>query len=242
LIYISATTTFKMPLEVHLCEERDIPEFQRIQVAAFNSGGHAMTSLFKPSPLPADYTEKSINKHLKSFREERDVTYVKVIDTALGGKMIACAKWRINEKERSEEQVHKTLPFPGPDEESRPAAQDFMKYLARVRWEYMGTKPFYCTLHEHITVHLTVLIATVLHILVTDPEHHRRGAGAMLIRWGTAQADKAQLPAFLEATQVGRPLYAREGFEPRHDEEFDLSKYGSQGTDVSTVMIREPLR
>jgi hypothetical protein len=62
----------------------------------------------------------------------------------------------------------------------------------------------------------------------------------MLIRWGTEQADKAQLPAFLESTLVGRPLYAREGFEIRYEEVFDLTKYGLQGTDSSTVMIREP--
>jgi hypothetical protein len=135
-----------MVLQVLPCEESDIPDFQRIQVAAFSSGG--MTTLLKPSPLPAEYTEKSINKHLKSFREEQDVHYLKVIDTELGGKMIAGAKWRINEKPRSEEQVRKTLPQPGKDEEGRPAAQDFFNYLARVRWEYMGAKPFYCTLFE----------------------------------------------------------------------------------------------
>jgi hypothetical protein len=63
----------------------------------------------------------------------------------------------------------------------------------------------------------------------------------MLIRWGTEQADKAQLPAFLEATMAGRLLYAREGFEPQHEEVFDLAKYGLQGTDVSTIMIRQPV-
>jgi GNAT superfamily N-acetyltransferase len=239
---VLSTSTANMPLEIHPCDERDLAEFQRIQVAAFYSGGQAMTTLLKPSPLPADYTEKSINKHLKSFREDLDVTYLKVVDTDLGGKMIAGAKWRINEKERSEEQVRKTLPVPGADEEGRPAAQDFFRYLARVRWEYMGTKPFCCRLREQTLGQIHVLKSTVLHILVTDPEHHRRGAGAMLVRWGTARADKAQLPAFLEATQVGRPLYAREGFESKHEEVFDLSKYGLQGTDVSTVMIREPLR
>jgi hypothetical protein len=62
----------------------------------------------------------------------------------------------------------------------------------------------------------------------------------MLIRWGTEKADAAKLPSFLEATPVGVPLYKREGFEVRHEEVFDLSKYGLQGTDTSTVMIREP--
>jgi predicted N-acetyltransferase YhbS len=69
------------------------------------------------------------------------------------------------------------------------------------------------------------LTAIVLHMLVTDPEHHRRGAGAMLLKWGTEQADKSQLPCFLEASVVGRPLYARFGFEPRLEEAFDMSKY-----------------
>jgi GNAT superfamily N-acetyltransferase len=80
-----------------------------------------------------------------------------------------------------------------------------------------------------------------LHVLVTDPEHDRRGAGTMLINWGTEKADNAQLPCYLEATTIGRPLYARCLFQPRHEEAFDLRNYGSQGIDVSTIMIREPL-
>jgi hypothetical protein len=63
----------------------------------------------------------------------------------------------------------------------------------------------------------------------------------MLIRWGTDKADEAQLPSYLEATIIGRPLYAKMGFEPKHVETWDLAKYGIQGTDVSTIMIRNPL-
>lgn len=131
-----------MVLQLLPLTESDIHTFQRIQVSAFSTGG--MTTLLKPSPLLAEWTEKSIAKHLKSFREEDDVHYLKVIDTELGGRMIAGAKWRINEQPRFEEQVRRTLPVPGKDEEGRPAAQDFYRYLARVRWKYMGAKPFYC--------------------------------------------------------------------------------------------------
>jgi len=63
--------------------------------------------------------------------------------------MIACAKWRINKHERTEEQLKGQLPQPGPDEEGRPAAQDFMKYLSSVRMKYMGTKPFACPPSYH---------------------------------------------------------------------------------------------
>jgi predicted N-acetyltransferase YhbS len=77
---------------------------------------------------------------------------------------------------------------------------------------------------------------------VTDPQHHRRGAGSMLIKWGTSQADIAQLPCFLESSVMGRPLYASHGYTPRHEEVFDLSKYGGEGEDMNTVMIRDPVQ
>jgi hypothetical protein len=131
-----------MPFEIRPVEECDFAEFVRIQLAAFSAGG--MTTLIKPSPLPSDYNETSVEKHLKSWRGERDVHYLKVVDTDLGGKMIACAKWRINQKERTQEEVEKTLPVPGKEEEGRPAAQDFYWFLNRVRRQFMGTLPFFC--------------------------------------------------------------------------------------------------
>lgn len=132
-----------MPLELHVIEnESDLAEFTRIQTAAFSTGG--MTAyMVDPNPTAADL-QKSVGKHIKSWREESDVTYLKVIDTDLDGKMIAGAKWRINEKERTQEQIQGMLPVPGADEASKPAMQDFMNYLARVRLEYMGTKPYCC--------------------------------------------------------------------------------------------------
>jgi hypothetical protein len=34
----------------------------------------------------------------------------------------------------------------------------------------------------------------------------------MLLEWGTKQADRARLPAFLESSPMGKPLYERMGF------------------------------
>ncbi|PSN65530.1 hypothetical protein BS50DRAFT_497461 [Corynespora cassiicola Philippines] len=211
-----------MPLELHLMEEPDFPDFVRIQLAAFSTG---IISALMPQPLSPERRQKTIDKHVTSFREEKDVTYLKVIDTDLGGKLIAAAKWRINEKERTEEEIQPMLPVPGKDEEDNLVAQDFMRYLHRMRSTYMGTKPF-----------------SFLHILITDPEHQKRGAGRMLLRWGAQKADKAQLPSFLEASDAGRPLYESEGFKPVHEEIFDGSKYGLEGTERNTAMIRDPAR
>ena len=78
-------------------------------------------------------------------------------------------------------------------------------------------------------------------MLITDPAHHRRGAGALLVKWGTEQADTHNLPSFLEASEAGKPLYARLGFVAVHEEVFDLAKWGLEGKDTNTLMIRQPV-
>ena len=137
-----------MPLELHHCTESDLTPFAYIFKDAFSSGEPGMMHLLSANSLSPDYMQKSINKHVQSFREEKDVTYLKIIDTDRGGKMIAGAKWRINKKERTEEQIQSMLPVPGADEEGRQGVQDFMWFLNRVRREYMGTRPFYCELED----------------------------------------------------------------------------------------------
>ncbi|KAF2013610.1 hypothetical protein BU24DRAFT_424608 [Aaosphaeria arxii CBS 175.79] len=209
-----------MPLEIHpMTSEADFADFARIQLAAFKSG---IAFKLVPRPIADDYVPKNAAKHKKSVEDEPDLRFIKVVDTDLGGKMIAGAKWRINEKERTEEQIQIQLPNPEKDA-AGPAAKEFLEYLRTVRLKYMGTKPFY-----------------FLHILATDPDHERRGAGALLIKWGTEQADKAKLPSFLEASREGKPLYQRQGFQPVFEQTFNLEAHGGVGTDQNTAMIREP--
>jgi len=84
----------------------------------------------------------------------------------------------------------------------------------------------------------------------------------MLLDWGTRQADRARLPAFLESSPMGKPLYERMGFQAKEGKSrqinclrdchwlcvfgiavvtWDLTHYGLEGTDYSTVMLREPI-
>jgi hypothetical protein len=60
----------------------------------------------------------------------------------------------------------------------------------------------------------------------------------MLIDWGLKQADAAGLPTYLEASLMGLPLYERWGFEPRKKTVFELHRYGGEGVEVNTAMIR----
>jgi GNAT superfamily N-acetyltransferase len=49
-------------------------------------------------------------------------------------------------------------------------------------------------------------------MLSTHPEHQRRGAGSMLVKWGTDIADNLGLKAFVQASRLGKHLYESHGF------------------------------
>lgn len=52
----------------------------------------------------------------------------------------------------------------------------------------------------------------VIEMLSTHPDHQRRGAGAMLMKWGCDIADSLGLSAFVQATHEGQHLYGKFGF------------------------------
>lgn len=54
----------------------------------------------------------------------------------------------------------------------------------------------------------------------------------MLVAWGCEQADKDRVPAYVDASRDGHPLYARYGFEDR-----TIDEHRAEGI---TSMVREP--
>lgn len=53
----------------------------------------------------------------------------------------------------------------------------------------------------------------LLELLVTDVKYRRRGAATLLIKWGTDSADKEGICCRVEASPMGKPVYAACGFE-----------------------------
>lgn len=84
---------------------------------------------------------------------------------------------------------------------------------------------------------LTRLIQ-VLALLVTSSEHRCKGAGSLLLQWGIEKAEEMGLPCYLQASEEGRRLYEKYGFEAIDAKEFDLSEYGLEGVEMMTEMIR----
>ena len=82
----------------------------------------------------------------------------------------------------------------------------------------------------------------MLNLLGTHPKHERRGAAAMLMKWGFDKADKDHKRCYVEASSVGYPLYKRCGFEDVGEIVVDLDKYCDKGFGVHrwVAMLREP--
>lgn len=51
------------------------------------------------------------------------------------------------------------------------------------------------------------------HVVAVKPGHQRKGAGALLTRWGLDLAEQLQLPVYLESSPQARRLYQKLGFE-----------------------------
>ncbi|KAF4544268.1 putative gnat family protein [Lasiodiplodia theobromae] len=215
-----------MPLEIRRLEEADVPQFVDITTAALYSSGMGR-ALHDDPPHPVHLEQRK--EKLRKALSKPNTHHLKVVDTDNNDEIIAGAIWSFFDNGRSDEELKELeQPFE-PIEEERErfgAAQKafFGGYLHRVRRQ-LGKTPHY-----------------FLNLLVTHPNHHRRGAGGMLVRWGTQQADKVGLICFLEASEAGRPLYKRHGFEDQETVVFDFSKYGLSGTDTNTTMIRQPVK
>lgn len=57
-------------------------------------------------------------------------------------------------------------------------------------------------------------LEAVLALLCCHPDWERRGAGTALTQWGVDKAKEMGLPAYVEASVPGQPVYERVGFKP----------------------------
>ncbi|KAK0913308.1 hypothetical protein LTR02_002353 [Friedmanniomyces endolithicus] len=140
-------------------------------------------------------------------------------------KIFGVADWEFYPKYRSKEEREKSNAESEkdglPPKINETMMKDFIGQLGEAKEEQLGGQPF-----------------VYLHILATHPKHHRRGVGAMHLRWGFEQAETLGLPVYLESSPMGRPLYARNGFETKGWLPFDARKYGSEKELPHALMLR----
>ncbi|KAL8952507.1 MAG: hypothetical protein Q9222_001575 [Ikaeria aurantiellina] len=150
-----------------------------------------------------------------------NTTFLKVTDTNTG-EMIAQAKWNIYDGEVPKKAELGGDFWAGQDE------KEYAQYLFR---EYLGPRR---SAIEACGGHLVSL-----DILTVDPKHQKRGAGRMLVEWGTAVADKMGVVAVVEASKYAIPLYQSAGFEIGHHHVIDLpDRWVGRDKQTFTWMVR----
>lgn len=144
-------------------------------------------------------------------------------------KVVGIAIWVLQPVARTQEQYDKEAAEQGPTTHA-PSANGALldamdAAMTASKKKYLGLEPY-----------------LYLRILAIDPAYQRRGVGSLLLDQGMAIADRCGIQSYLEATTVGRPLYARYGYEERDYLDFDVVKYAPTAKDNPPhrfmVMIR----
>lgn len=77
--------------------------------------------------------------------------------------------------------------------------------------------------------------------MVTRESQRGRGAAGMLISWGVRQAEAAGVPAYLEASVLGKPAYTKYGFQQVGEAiHCSLRPYGADVVFVLAHMAKLP--
>lgn len=201
-------------LQVSLVTPDEAEQYMRIRHEVFRS---TVNNILYSRGEPSQKTLDRVTDNIVDGIVNKGVIYLKCVDISTG-KMIAGARWRHikpkdeNAFERSWEEVEEGFEVPEPYDESDPELfRSLYTLFNETKRELLGQRPYYS-----------------LDTLVTLPQHERRGAGSMLVRWGCELADKAGVEAYVEASLMGAPMYARHGFVAARELELDLVSYGGK--------------
>ncbi|KAF2261927.1 hypothetical protein CC78DRAFT_336922 [Lojkania enalia] len=235
--------------------EEDTLSWTRVRAQAYRG---PTNDLVHTGPI----SEESIMKVAEDRRREigRPNTWQwKIVDTELspsdgdpednGGKTIAVAVWSAHNipplesenmngarvgnsdsvdqptsdpTERAEPKEDNAPPFIPPEVKIE-VLQGLFNPIRAAKEEIMGTKPY-----------------MMLNALATLWEHHKRGAGSMLIQWGVDKADELGVEAYLDGTTIGKSLYEKHGFEVAKEVVFDRTEFGGEGQESHWCMVRKP--
>ncbi|KAF2631382.1 acyl-CoA N-acyltransferase [Macroventuria anomochaeta] len=214
-------------LQVSLLKPEEAEQYMHIRHEVFRP---SVNNILYSRGEPSQETLARVTEEIRDGVVNKGILYLKCVDTTTG-EIIAGARWRCvmpkeeGASERTWEEVDEGFERSEPYDESDPklfhALHDLFSENKRA---ILGTRSHY-----------------VLDTLVTLANHERRGAGSMLVRWGTERADEAGVEAYLEASPMGAPMYARHGFEPVKKVALDLRKY--EGKEIMEfILMKRPAK
>jgi len=185
-----------MGLTLHeIVSSEEFPATVDCERESFGTPFNAFDILYTPQGLDPTATRDAVIKNQWDSHTNNSVSHwLKVVDSETG-IVVGAAQWYVHEKD----------PFAGPEDHRVDAIWwpegDQRKLVNMLFEQFLGPR--------ELTMRRPCLL---LQICCVRPEYRRRGIGNTLVEWGTKKADEMRVEAFVEATEDGRPLYARHGF------------------------------
>lgn len=222
---------------------RDVGPYERIMNRAF---ADSLYNMYYPGGKTAAddaWNHDMLLKHMT--RDANYMTYLCVIDTTstppeedlahmspedaasarAEGRMAGHSAWKIHPRDRTQAELD-AIKAASADDGYPPTAHralldDFYAALGDAKARLIGTR-------AHV----------LLHMLATDPHYHRQGIGSMQLRWGVEETDRLGVMSYLEASDDGKALYERYGYQSVEKLNFDCRKHVDVEEVPHMIMIR----
>lgn len=220
-----------MPFDILPQTSDDVPEAFRAARVAFTRFNRM---LFNPYPLSPESMDLLSQSRVESFNKTPQAKSFKAVDRE-SGALIGAARWSIHPGEEiidktAEEESRGNLEAFRVPEFREDLASAFYKEMLEGKREIIGIKG------EDGRV-LKLKPRVDLESLFAHPDHQGKGVGKALLQRCIQDAEELGLAVFLEATQEGLPLYAKNGFESVRTNIFDAKEFGVEGTHQYTVHL-----
>ncbi|KAF2665364.1 acyl-CoA N-acyltransferase [Microthyrium microscopicum] len=198
--------------------EEDLLEFARIHLAEGNR-----QRAYEWNAAPSEASIRNIAKGNVSRLSNPAVRMMKAVDTEAGNKVVGAAIWLFPvSAELASQAPVATVSLVGIPEQNHEAKAELIKMIEAGRKEIMGTR-------EHV----------YLASIAVRPDAQRQGIGKKLTEWGIDEAQRLELPIYLDATPQGKGLYEKFQFELIEEVAFDPTKYGGTEPVLCSRMLKE---
>ncbi len=201
-----------------------------------NSDLSKILQLGSPSP---EMFEKRIQAIIDMRKDDSAVIYKQVFNDD-AGTMIGFAKWILLDTPEASAKFYRPVPNFGTGKNAE-ACTFFFTTLSDRQKHLMSGRPYLCKCRNIASSPRVAHSDIVLHYLHTDPDFQRRGAGAMLVKWGFEKADELGLPIYLESTTSAHQFYKNLGFKDIEMYKLDLGKFDGP-VHEQPMMMREPVK
>lgn len=230
----SICSTTAMPITILPLEEKDIPTFISIELAAF--APHPRIPMLWPQGYTPDLHAYMQARKNSSFSSP-NTRMIKAVDTSTN-EILGVSHYTLAldpEENRKKEPMKQDEPPPN----DWPQDGNWeMKRWFDINSHYLPVESFPWQAHIRSYLSpspssppypLTPHLFTEIELLLIHPTHQNRGIGSQLLQFAIAEADRRGVPMGLESTPAGLGLYKRHGFREEKVIKADMRDFGWRG-------------